>query len=327
MCRFTEIVRHRDIVGRAVGQLAAVLNVPDLDYLRDTLLEGIRQRLVADLTGDAAAYRHAVFSSAAGVEEIANHLLIALGGTQLEQKTLGKKLADIRALAKDASSYFMTEKNLEHLTLLLGGIRNEVVHPDHGVPPKAELLALQAELASGLAMSFLHFAAKAIGAFVGPSGILLDVEVMASGPEENAGSWYFGFDGDSTGDFLADAFHGPDGEVKVAERSRMVRLVLDELVQLIRSENGNEGGVIFAEGDNLLFKGPFRPSLLAELQKRYHAQTGLTSSIGYGRGLREASIAMRLAKTRAGDSCVGVTIRGNSEEQPNKRMESTRAGS
>lgn len=173
-------------------------------------------------------------------------------------------------------------------------------------------------------MSFLHFAAKAIGAFVGPAGELLDVEVMPDAPDEKTGCWYFGFDGDSTGDYLADAFHGPDGEAVVAQRSKTVRLVLDELAQLIRSEIRDEGGVIFAEGDNLLFKGPFRPSLIADLQRRYHDQTGLTSSIGYGRSLRETSIAMRLAKSRAGDSCVGVTIALNPNEQPNKRMEPTR---
>lgn len=70
---YTEIIRHRDTIGRAVADLASSLNSPDLDYLRDTLLEGIRQRLMGDLTGDAAAYRHAVFSSSAGVEEVANH--------------------------------------------------------------------------------------------------------------------------------------------------------------------------------------------------------------------------------------------------------------
>ena len=81
---YTEIIRHRDSVGRAIQQLSAVLKGPDLTYLRDTLLEGIRQRLVADVSGDPAAYRHAVFSSAAGVEEVANYLLAVLGGAQLD---------------------------------------------------------------------------------------------------------------------------------------------------------------------------------------------------------------------------------------------------
>lgn len=306
---YTEIIRHRDIVGRAIAQLSTVLNGPDLTYLRDTLLEGIRQRLVADVTSDAAAYRHAVFSSAAGVEEVANYLLAVLGGAQLDKKTLGQKLAEIRNLTTGAAGYFMTEKNLEHLTLLIGGIRNEVVHPTHGCSPRTELLALQAELASHLAMSFVHFAVKAIEAFVGPSGQLYDIEVLKNGPAENQQTWYFGFDGDATGDFLADAFHGNADEGVVAARSQAIRRAVNELAVLVRKETGNADAVVFAEGDNLLFKATFSESLLARLQAHYRSETGLTSSIGYGRTLREASIALRLAKSRGGDSRVGILIR------------------
>ena len=151
--------------------------------------------------------------------------------------------------------------------------------PSTALHPTTDLLALQAALASGLAMSFLQFAAKAIAAFVSPSGDLVDVTIIDAAVEEQASLWYFGFDGDSTGDFLADAFHLANAEADVAARSRTVRAVLDDLVQLIRRETGRPDAVIFAEGDNVLFKGPFRAPLLAELQSTYRAKTGLTSSI------------------------------------------------
>lgn len=321
---YTEILRHREIISRAVDRLAIAVNAVNLDYLRDSLLEGVRQRLVADLTNDPAAYRHAVFSSSAGVEEVANHLLLALGGVQMENKTLGKKLEEIRALAKDSSHHFINEKTLEHLTLLLNRIRNDVVHPTPGAEPTTEVLALQASLASGLAMSFLQFAARAISAFVGPSGDLLDLAVIDGSDYDESSLWYFGFDGDSTGDFLADAFV-TNAEENVIERSRKVRTVLDDLVRLIRQETGRADAVIFAEGDNILFKAPFRASLLADLQRTYRTQTGLTSSIGYGRSLAEASVAIRLAKAREGDSCVGVQIRNKTSEPPNTPLQPTAA--
>ena len=78
--------------------------------------------------------------------------------------------------------------------------------------------------------------------------------------------------------------------------------------KLIHQETRNQDSVLFAEGDNILFKAQFSASLLGELQRVCREKTGLCSSIGYGKTLREATIALRLAKAKKGDSIVGVAL-------------------
>jgi len=276
---------------------------------------------MADVTGNASGYRHAIFSSAASVEEVANYLLLSLGVAELENKTLGQKLGEVRAAVKNSSSYFMTEKTLEHLTRLIGSIRNEIVHPEPGTTAAPAVLALHADLASQLAMSFIHFATKAIGSFLGRDGGLLKVEILEAEPEDQGAVFYFGFDGDSTGDFVERAFDDQGDEKEVMRRSQIIRHALHSLVGLIRREMHDDTAVIFAEGDNILFRGRYLQALITALQLKYREETGLTSSIGFGKTPREVSVALHLAKARPGDACVGVQIKGERDASAGLRAD------
>lgn len=96
--------------------LTALLPVGfDLEHLQTSLLSGINSRLLGEVTGESYNYRHSVFSSSAGVEEMANILLSIIQGADLENKTLGNKLNDIYSFAKNNPKYFINTKVLEHL--------------------------------------------------------------------------------------------------------------------------------------------------------------------------------------------------------------------
>ncbi len=203
----------------------------------------------------------------------------------------------------------MNEKTLEHLTRLITEIRNNVVHRRPELDQSKEMIAIQSQLSSQLALTFLQFAIKTLTAFLDEDGRFLQVKVLEPPEETDETIFYFGFDGDATGDYLEVAFYDSDqDEAEVMKRSQSVREALRRMKELIYQETRNQDAVLFAEGDNILFKARYSASLLRKLQKVYREKTGLCSSIGYGRTLREATVALRLAKAQGGDSIVGVAL-------------------
>jgi len=307
---FTEVLRHRQIIDELTQALALLLPTSlDLEHLRASLLSGTNSRLMGEVTGEPYNYRHSVFSYSAGVEEVANIILSTIKSAEIENKTLGQKLAEIRDLFSNNAKYFINEETLEHLTRLIAEVRNNVVHPHPELDRSKEMGAIQSQLSSQLALTFLQFAIRALTAFLDKDGKLLEVQVLEPPGETEETIFYFGFDGDATGDYLEVAFveSGQD-EAEVLKRSRTVKEALKTMKKLICQKTRNQDSVLFAEGDNILFKAQYSASLLGELQRIYREKTGLYSSIGYGRTLREATIALRLAKAKRGDSIVGVVL-------------------
>lgn len=102
-----------------------------------------------------------------------------------------------------------------------------------------------------------------------------------------------------------------EDESEVLKRSQAVSQAIKMIRKLVCSETKDSKSIIFTEGDNVLFKAQYNHSLLSQIQKVYRELTGLSSSIGFGKTLREATVAMRLAKAQKGDSIVGVALREN----------------
>jgi hypothetical protein len=307
---YTEVLRHRQIIDDLTQSLAILLpSSLDLEHLRASLLSGMNSRLIGEVTGDPYSYRHSVFSLSAGVEEIANIILGVIKNADIENKTLGQKLGEIRDLFSNNAKYFISIETLEHLTRLIAEIRNNVVHPSPELDRGRDMAAIQSHLTSQLVLTFLQFTIKTLTAFLDQEGKLLEVQVLEPPEETDKIVFYFGFDGDATGDYLEIAFVGPSqGEAEVLRRSRAVREAIRAMKKLICRETKNHDSILFAEGDNILFKAQYRTSLLNELQRLYQEKTGLCSSIGYGRTLKEATIALRLAKAKTGNSIVGVAL-------------------
>jgi len=310
---YTEIIRHKQIVDDLTTTLGLLLPQSfDLHHLKTSLLSGVNFRLMGEVTDDVSNHRHSVFSSSAGVEEIANVLLTFIKRGDIENKTLGTKLSEVKDLLSNSGKYFITEETLEHLTRLMAEVRNGIVHPTPGADTQDKVAAIQSRLSSQLALTFLQFAIRAISSFVDKEGNILDVQVIDPQRDHIEDELYFGLDGDSTGDYFDVAFANHD-EVELVNRSKSVRETIKLLANVIKRRTKNTNSILFAEGDNILFKSTYSRSLLSELQHLYTEKTGLHSSIGYGRTLKEATIAMRLAKAKQGDSVVGVVISGMGE--------------
>jgi hypothetical protein len=73
---YTEVLRHRSIIDDLVSGLTSLLPTGlDLEHLRESLLSGINSRLIGEVTQESYSYRHSIFASSAGIEEVANIIL------------------------------------------------------------------------------------------------------------------------------------------------------------------------------------------------------------------------------------------------------------
>jgi len=310
---YTEVLRHRSIIDELVSSLTSLLpSGLDLEHLRESLLSGVNSRLIGEVTKESYSYRHSIFASSAGIEEVANIILTIVKNSGLEDKTLGIKLDEVNHIFSKNPKYFINPKTLEHLTKLITSIRNDIAHPSSENSYSKEIIAIQSRLSSQLAFAFLQFTTKSLSAFLDQNGQLVDIQILEASIEEDQQIFYFGFDGDSTGDYLDMAFVNSN-EDQVRERSKIVRGAITELKKLICQETKDHNSVLFAEGDNILFKARYQVSLVNELQRIYKDKTGLTGSIGYGKTLPEVALAMRLSKAKGGDSVMGIALRNAGE--------------
>lgn len=306
---YTEVLRHRSNINDLVNCLTNLLpSGLDIEHLRESLLSGVNSRLIGEVTEETYSYRHSIFSSSAGVEEIANIILTIIKSADLENKTLGKKLDEVRNIFSQNPKYFINTETLEYITRLITSVRNDIAHPSSENSYSKDIVAIQSRLSSQLAFAFLQFTTKTLSSFLDKNGQLVNVKIIETPTDKNQTIFYFGFDGDSTGDYLEMAFE-QSSEEEVRQRSQIVHEVIGELKKLIYKVTKDNKSVLFAEGDNILFKGPYRASLLNDLQRIYKERTGLTGSIGYGKNLPEVALAMRLAKAKGGGKIMGIALK------------------
>jgi hypothetical protein len=310
---YTEVLRHRSMINQLMIDLKNLLpSGRDIEHLRESLLSGVHYRLLGEVTKESYSYRHSIFASSAGIEEVANIILTVVKNADLENKTLGQKLSEVRDVFAKNPKYFVNIEMLEHLTKLITSIRNDIAHPSTENGHSKEITAIQSSLSSQLAFTFLQFTTKTLGAFIDQNGQLVNIKNLEDPLEEDETVFYFGFDGDSTGDYLDRAF-GESSEEEVRKRSKTVKGAIEALKKLIYKETKDDKSVFFAEGDNILFKSRYKISLLNEMQIIYKVQTGLTGSIGYGKTLPEVSLAMRLSKAKGGGSIMGIALLDSGE--------------
>lgn len=223
-------------------------------------------------------------------------------------KTLGKKLDEVRNIFSQNSKYFVNTETLEHITRLITSVRNHIANPSSENSYSKDIIAIQSRLSSQLAFAFLQFTTKTLSSFIDENGQLVNVKILETPTDKNQTIFYFGFDGDSTGDYLEMAFE-QSSEDEVRQRSHIVHEVIGELKKLIYKATKDHKSVLFAEGDNILFKAPYQASLLNDLQRIYKERTGLTDTIGYGKTLPEVALAMRLSKAQGGGKIMGIALK------------------
>ena len=304
---YTEVLRYRRLYGELSHTASSKNSAIDREYLESLLLDGANSRLIGDLTRDPSHYRHSVFSFAAAVEELAKAWLASFGADDHKDKTLGQKLASIRESLRTSALYFIDETTLEHLTILLNAVRNDVVHSKSTASRTVELAQLQADLIRQLTQAFGAFVVAALTSFVDKNGQLPHLKRLQPHDIETEAIYFFGLDGDHTGDFLDEAFQDSiDSAAEVIRRSKIISETIHEISHIITEHSSDDSAVLFAEGDNLLFKMKYDHDLLQEIQSIYLEKSGLHCSIGFGRTLHEASMALKLAKAEE-SGIVGVS--------------------
>jgi hypothetical protein len=81
------------MIDELVSSLTSLLPTGlDLEHLREPLLSGMNSRLMGEVTKESYSYRHSIFASSAGIEEVANIILTIVKNANLENKTLGQRL-------------------------------------------------------------------------------------------------------------------------------------------------------------------------------------------------------------------------------------------
>ena len=117
---------------------------------------------------------------------------------------------------------------------------------------------------------------------------------------------YYGLDGDNTGQALESLFESNQSEKKLHDFSFKIKSAKDCIVNYIK--NTKSGNIVFAEGDDILFKGKFSKEDLIYIKNMYKEKTGgLTCSIAYGNTFKELLFSMKLAKMEK-DSIRGIKI-------------------
>lgn len=308
---YTEVIRHRQLIDRLSKDFLSILPTKiDLGHLQSSLLAGVKARLLGEVTGQIYDYRHSVFSSSAGVEEIADIILSVFTNSGTNDKYLGTKLGEIKTYFEQNPKYFIDSDILEQMSKLLSAVRNDIVHSLTDSSKNAELSEIKAYLASHIAFAFLQFTIRSLSKFSGSDGKLASVEIRDIAEDSKSGQvLYFGFDGDDTGDYLEHAFDVlSETETEIKQKSKALDDALEQMKKTIWKITKNKEAIIFAGGDNILFKARYEQSLLDKLQHIFRNATGLSSSIGYGRTPKETAMALRLAKSKAGDSVIGISL-------------------
>lgn len=117
---------------------------------------------------------------------------------------------------------------------------------------------------------------------------------------------FFGLDGDKTGSQLENLLLNNSSEDKIKEFSEKIAEAVKEIEEYIKRKPGSD--VIFARGDDILFKGSFTGAELEHMKKLYEEKTGgETCSIAYGSSVREALLAMKMAKIQR-NSIRGISL-------------------
>jgi hypothetical protein len=107
---------------------------------------------------------------------------------------------------------------------------------------------------------------------------------------------FYGLDGDKVGRVIEGMF--VRGEVDSLRKfSGAVVAALKCLADSVAEQGGD---VILAGGDSLLFEGDFDDRSCQALLDRFAELTGCTASIGSGVSIRDAYLALKLAKANGG---------------------------
>ena len=258
-------------------------------------------------------YRISSTAIATSLEDLVDRFLLD-HGEDIKNLTLGQKLRCLKDKIKKLTSINLDYEFMGRFNEFMLYLRNSTTHKTLDILDSERF---KAELS--LQMSFVFFEYYTIifqelkkSNYDNCSKVLeLEPKILDDKKER-----YYGVDGDNTGLFLEDLLRGNSDDEELKKFSNRITEAKGKIVKYIKSLK--KDAIIFAEGDDILFKGNFGIDHLKKIQEIYNQATNdketgsLTCSIGYGKTPREALFAMKLAKIEK-NSIKGIEIASNTD--------------
>jgi hypothetical protein len=315
----TEIRRFRRRIEAEGDRLQSYFGsqVFDEDHFRREVRHAVEAWMDGERTGDSATLRGSVRSIGSAFEELLRAVQRRVGiASEGGHPSLAQGIRDVHTFLESVAPGHKPQL-LHDISGLLKELRNTSVHE---VTP-TNLERIRARLATELLLSAVDYVAVLAdeGALErraenGEKTAMSPVEVGSEG--QPGVEYYFGLDGDDTGHKLESLFL-EDAE---AEQFKRMSEPVDQAIRAIAKRVGEppiRGKVLFASGDDILFRGRYSRQTLDALRETYRdLSKGLTCSIGFGDSPKAAYVALKIAKARPGkDSIQGVILKGRESEE------------
>lgn len=307
----TEIIRYKDKIADMSEELYSNFEgeASDSSFFADNLCNAIELFLKNKNAQDQSnsLYRIAATAIAASLEEVVDKILFDCTIKVGPKATLGTKISILKKRLINTSSDF-DSNFLEKIDNLILYLRNDTVHEAFDITETQKYKAL---LLLNTAFVFVEYYSqivyKELKMAVKHKNNQKNKYKFSLLPEpvENK-TQFFGLDGDKTGSQLENLLLNNSSEDKIKEFSEKIAEAVKEIEEYIKSKPGSD--VIFARGDDILFKGSFTGAELEYMKKLYEEKTGgETCSIAYGSSVREVLLAMKMAKIQR-NSIRGISL-------------------
>lgn len=312
----TEITRYKEKVDK-LSQIYTEfdVNFADASFFKDNLINAILLKVKNDNEKvlDNSMYRISSTAIASSLEDLIDRFLLNYGIEEITNKTLGYKIHSLQSKIRETSSSEFDYMFLEKFNEFILYLRNSTTHKALSI---SESERFKASLTLQMSLIFLEYYSTVVRQELKKNedteikNQTLDIEEFLPNTHIEI---YYGLDGDNTGSVLESMLQSDFSETEIKEFSSKVKKAKDKIVDYIRKSS--KGKVIFAEGDDILFKGNFEMIDLRQMLRIYSDNSGgLTCSIGYGKSLKEVLIAMKFAKIEK-NSIKGISINKKSGDR------------
>jgi hypothetical protein len=310
----TEVLRYRKIIEIQTNRYKDIDSSScDEVFFRDNLIHSIQMKLRADRSSekDKALYRIVSSSLTASIEELLR-LFLRKSGSDNDNFTFGMRLNRIREKINSVDQKDFDHNFLKHFNDLMLHLRNSATHKGE---PLTALESIKADLLVNMSFPFLQFYSEIVLPLLDGNPLSRKIKIQRIHPNTIVSSdiLFVGIDGDDTGATLESLFCSVNDEKTLEKMLRDFSENVDRGMCAIKTRIDNldkKNTVIFASGDDILYRGRASHDFLVELKELYTEKSnGLTCSIGYGKSFREVYIAMKLAKAEPGkNSIVGIEL-------------------
>lgn len=307
----TEIIRYKDKIADISEGLYTNFEgeASDSSFFADNLCNAIELFLKNKNAQDQSnsLYRIAATAIAASLEEMMDKILFDCNIKVGSRATLGNKINILKERFTNTPSSF-DYNFLDEINKLILYLRNNTTHKAFDI---TETQKYKASLLLNMAFVFIEYYSQIVYKELKAAGKRKNNQQdeynfsLLSEPVEHK-TQFFGLDGDKTGSQLENLLLNNSSENKIKKFSKKIAEAVKGIEKYIKSKPDSE--VIFASGDDILFKGSFTGEELEHMKKFYEEKTGgETCSIAYGSSVREVLLAMKMAKIHR-NSIIGISL-------------------